>query len=827
MDKQQTMTVADLCALVEGLDGQAAAALLDLVSIPVAAPCLGQVITNLTNVWSRVRFHLATASIPTNEAWRALHFLQRASTKLRRLVQHFDRFGDARHLPLRNLVDAHPVYAMLSREALDIDRFHEALAAVIASHARLAKLSACKDLAMDRFADRLRGGCRDVRRLPVSICELLPATQSLREDDVDLTNLLARDPLADYHAALTQLFGDPKHGLEWREHLKGLELLLRAAIEEAPPLRRDPGSRKGKGAAEQRWSVTGSPPDDDDLPRVRIWSSTEIDDDAREAEKAGCAPGETPGPVVYAMAELPEPEATDPDPSPSSFAVQALRQADYIAAAAQHLPRRWDRLQPSDVRKLFIELHKLASTPPAGRSPLIPPRELAAFVAVTFWLSAPADRVRQLRVVRGAAEFPKRADAGTFVYASGDHCWCLPVMTPDVKQAAAVQRTGQARPLAQRLILPDAGNVGRWLEPLLNDGQCRQVFEHQIAEYVTAAKQWLNSIDPKAPHRLTWQRLETTVFWAIANGSTDLPTAVLTLARKHADAATPLHYYAPTVASLRAEYLDACGELNSYIDSPVPPATTSLPLDAEGHAGSALCPLDEVTQLLVGGLTSTLSAARRNVKSPTYVIDLHNAFAVYVSLMLGTPTGYRAVCDPLSRVDHFDVTNGKCIIADKTGDRQHGVRVALLPPLLCEQLNLYMVHLHALLLRLELLNAETHRRLQSLLENTRIDDPLPVLFLLDLDGAVRSLRPRSLGPRLKAIGFHLPLNSNRHFLRTKLRECGATGEEIALLMGHWRWGQEPFNPFASFGFDDLEKRIAPLLQDLLVKAGWRARRGLS
>ena len=139
----------------------------------------------------------------------------------------------------------------------------------------------------------------------------------------------------------------------------------------------------------------------------------------------------------------------------------------------------------------------------------------------------------------------------------------------------------------------------------------------------------------------------------------------------------------------------------------------------------------------------------------------------------------------------------------------------------------YLEHLRALLFHVALLNNATHERLRALLFSLPNAKPLPVLFFLDADARVQAMRPAHLAPRLSAIGIKLPLNANRHYLRTVLREDGATGEEAAQLLGQWQLGQEPHGQFSTIGYDDLEERVAAKLENLLSKAGWRPLRGLA
>jgi hypothetical protein len=199
---------------------------------------------------------------------------------------------------------------------------------------------------------------------------------------------------------------------------------------------------------------------------------------------------------------------------------------------------------------------------------------------------------------------------------------------------------------------------------------------------------------------------------------------------------------------------------------------------------------------------------------------------MYVATMLGAATGYRSVRDPLNDRRHYDAISRRAIIADKTDDAHHGTRIAILPEILCQQLRRYEVHLRAMLPALALLNPMTHQKLKRLLMSTSGNDDMPFLFLLDETLKVKRMQPASVKPYLQLAGWSLPTNSNRHYLRTKLREAGATGEEVAIILGHWQYGQEPYSLFSTTGLDSIEARVEPMLTNLMAESGWEVMGGL-
>jgi len=74
--------------------------------------------------------------------------------------------------------------------------------------------------------------------------------------------------------------------------------------------------------------------------------------------------------------------------------------------------------------------------------------------------------------------------------------------------------------------------------------------------------------------------------------------------------------------------------------------------------------------------------------------------------------------------------------------------------------------------------------------------------------------------------YPLPLNTKRHYLRTRLREKGVTGEIVDAFMGHWYTGQEPHGRFSTLSPQFFKQQIDAPLSTLLRDDGWVAIPGL-
>jgi len=102
---------------------------------------------------------------------------------------------------------------------------------------------------------------------------------------------------------------------------------------------------------------------------------------------------------------------------------------------------------------------------------------------------------------------------------------------------------------------------------------------------------------------------------------------------------------------------------------------------------------------------------------------------------------------------------------------------------------------------------------------------VPFFFFLNERYKAIKVGPISLKKNVKW-SYELPQNTNRHFLRTKLREYGVDGEVVDIFMGHWEIGQEPHNPFSTLSPQDYKSNLEEPLSKILRNTGWKKIRGL-
>ncbi|MCH4813652.1 hypothetical protein [Vreelandella neptunia] len=97
-------------------------------------------------------------------------------------------------------------------------------------------------------------------------------------------------------------------------------------------------------------------------------------------------------------------------------------------------------------------------------------------------------------------------------------------------------------------------------------------------------------------------------------------------------------------------------------------------------------------------------------------------------------------------------------------------------------------------------------------------------MFLDQYGNPKEVTPTRLHDHLQWIDSP-PLNINRHYLHTRLKESDLSSEVVDAFMGHWDSGQEPWASYSTFCPREYQHLIASVIQPLMVQQGWKALKG--
>ncbi|MDD4864228.1 MAG: hypothetical protein PHE38_09470 [Alishewanella agri] len=259
--------------------------------------------------------------------------------------------------------------------------------------------------------------------------------------------------------------------------------------------------------------------------------------------------------------------------------------------------------------------------------------------------------------------------------------------------------------------------------------------------------------------------------------------------------------------------------------------------------GSNSVPVNEELLKLTTDLCQKLSLFKR-LELQMYVhklIEYHNNYVLYTSVMLLQGTGYRAVKNPLPIFTFFLPEYHAMVISDKDDEDFTNTRIVAVAPVLEEQLLNYQHHVlhlrhHLALIQPELsehinqafnklqtsfLNTMTqnHSLIGQIKNNDRLPGPLFHLSLRLNHIQFHAITPKWLKSQL--FQFDYPINFGRHILRTHLLKQSAPPELINFQMGHWSTGEAALGDYSSFEISEAIALLRPVINIMLKDQGWR------
>ena len=89
----------------------------------------------------------------------------------------------------------------------------------------------------------------------------------------------------------------------------------------------------------------------------------------------------------------------------------------------------------------------------------------------------------------------------------------------------------------------------------------------------------------------------------------------------------------------------------------------------------------------------------------------------------------------------------------------------------------------------------------------------------------KPLSPKLLGKKLRDV-FALPINANRHYLRSTMLARGCPVEVINAFMGHFERGEEPWGKFSGLSPIAYRNALDLFLTPLMRDDGWAPMSGL-
>ena len=245
-----------------------------------------------------------------------------------------------------------------------------------------------------------------------------------------------------------------------------------------------------------------------------------------------------------------------------------------------------------------------------------------------------------------------------------------------------------------------------------------------------------------------------------------------------------------------------------------------LYLDADNNYG--LCDFKKKTDLTVGSAMQLQENTAKKLFAVLHaklikhrqmrwqnIEELHNYLTIYTLFILNLSTGHRPVNHPYHTIESFDLESSTVFISDKECRSNSAGRIIKLPSLAIEQLKHYLSHVEHIHHYFVQLSTQDGTYITEILDGVR------PLFSFIQASRFLPITPKLLD-ELCADILPIPLNWNRHFVRTWLRNNEAKPFAIDSFMGHVNADGDPFSRYSCVSIKDLEE-VASLLNQLLSK----------
>lgn len=401
----------------------------------------------------------------------------------------------------------------------------------------------------------------------------------------------------------------------------------------------------------------------------------------------------------------------------------------------------------------------------------------------------------------------------TSVLSNGKRIWVIKVASVQRKKRLTHELLAQCRVVESYIKIPDEFGLADFLKAQykehLDSKETGRIFKKKLPQYRLILNKLLRLL-PNG-NRLNEHKIANFLPAHITHQTGDVAATILSTGQYLPLGKTLLHYSAPSRHYLENSRGKVWNKLCRDIPllSFIKPEEDKLPAISTSSV-SPLCPtLDSIIKMV-----RDTKSAIRSAKNSGDIVSVHNMMTYYTVQMFAYGTGVRAICSPLSCVTAFDPNTKSVVISDKDGDDFYNSRLCILPRLVCQQLEAYQKHV-------DQLKKTTYF---SAINNSSIAEP--DYFYLDKNVYPTEIKP-SISFALQEPFLHLPMNTNRRFIRTYLMEKGVGGELINAFMGHWGVGQEPWGKFSTCSPFELIEMVAPNIDEMLTALRFTIERGLA
>lgn len=557
--------------------------------------------------------------------------------------------------------------------------------------------------------------------------------------------------------------------------------------------------------------VEAPDPDDPETDEFveEVISDTGDDDEDDGDDSPG---GETPDPRGVRLIGG---DCKDTKKSPASIALAAKGRDNATRRHAQHLGWDYRILTLHEVHELDCALRSRLEALLTEKIHKLPPEdlevlELSLQILICLWKGTDLLVARGLRLLTDKSSAPK-SRLCFFAVRCPDtnqvlrYEWRNEARMPNYKGERTLAKA-LSRPQRGTCWLPDIADLGRMVAILraakIQGREQMHVFRTDVDpdEHRSAARRFIRSLE--ISDRTTLEKVESYVKGRISAVKHDPTAAALICNRNNQESRVRLFYTLVSNALLREHYVDV-------IAPDVPPEVRQRVVEHEG-AGQ-----EETAQWYVGArqcvtqhaLRNGVEALKNRVQQASHYRDLdgliafHNLYVTYVVWFFAFAICGRAVNSLYFGADQVDPVTGISSVRDKDSEFPYHAKFAWFAPIALAQMRLFDQHI---------------QRIRALQVMHNITPGGDASFYLSPTLRASVVQPKGWRQHMRPF-IDMPMNGHRRFICTTLVEKTKAIESKDLVMGHWNYGEEPWDQDSSFEFQDhidfLKAHLVPLIDE--------------
>lgn len=480
----------------------------------------------------------------------------------------------------------------------------------------------------------------------------------------------------------------------------------------------------------------------------------------------------------------------------------------HIKKNAQLIPFRWDQLSSYEIRKLWESV--LSQHNPHATT----------VICLMLITGRPLESIINTRVVRKRTHLPKRINENDIFIIVEDNSWASGIIEPESRRQlnsnwkdnfeTTVEKSSFKIPIEIWRLMSSSTKKASDRSHKRSSGLFNENRQKTLEENV---KKIVSATNKKFKTRLTLHRITNTLFHQTVFSSGDIAEASLITGTLPATGSiSSLYYYTPRIDHLCKVYENVMKRIQDAAIGSSPEQLDFLDESREKErVGSPITPKESYIFEVAKDLYQRCMNEKMKTYDPQFIVRTHNALTLYTAMLIMFSTGYRSIKDPLSDLSHINIRRKTVVISDKVDDNLTNSRLVPATGLLVDQVNHYVEHCNFLKERLSIIFDKNTSR--------------PLFFLS------RNMEPQRVTPerlqRHLSLETKPPLNMNRHYLRTRLRELEVPGEYVDTFMGHWGCDQVPYSRFSTFCTHQYLSTTRAAIETLLERSQWKVARGFS